>query len=52
MLLVCHQNKTFVNIAIIIIHILLSDLKVTEVATYFSNRHIASLSLVWLNILA
>ena len=52
MLVVCYQYKTFVNIDIIGLNIFLSDLKVTKVTIYLSNRCIAKFVTGVLNILA
>ena len=51
MLLICFQHKTFVNIDINGSNVLLSDLNCRKVVVYISNRCIANLSLVLLNIL-
>ena len=50
MLVVRYQYKTFVNIDIIDLNVLLSDLNCEKVAVYFSNRFITHLSLAQLNI--
>ena len=44
MLVVCYQYKTFVNIDVNFLNILLSNLNCTKVAVYFSNCCIANLS--------
>ena len=46
MLIVCYQYKAFVNIGIVGLYILLSNLNCTKAAVYFSNHYIASLSLM------
>ena len=51
MLVVFYQYKAFVVIDIIGLSVLLSNPNCTKVEIYFSNRCIANLSLVYLNIL-
>ena len=51
MLVEYYQYKTFVSIDVIGLIVLLSDLNSIKLAVYFSNRYVANLSLMYLNIL-
>ena len=49
-LVVCYQYDIFLNINVIGLKVLLNYLDFTKVAVYSSNRFIANLPPMWLNI--